>query len=171
MPLPLVHLWTDGSGTTRTNPGGWACVLICGERRRELYGGALDTTNNRMELTALLKGLEALTRPCQVVVHSDSEYVIKPHTQGWLGRWQAKNWKGVKNPDLFQAIIRAKKVHDIRFEWVKGHSDVADNERCDRLAGDCRRKIMECEGDLEKIAALDFEIVDMPEGKQMELIG
>lgn len=169
MPLPVVHVWTDGSGTTRTNPGGWAYVLLCNGHRKEGHGGALDTTNNRMELTAVLKGLEALTKPCRVTVYSDSEYAVKMWKHGWVTAWEAKGWKKVANVDLVLAIKRAKEQHDVTFEWVRGHSKIADNENCDQRAGDCRRKIIECGGDVDMLGALDFEIVDMPLGQQMEL--
>lgn len=175
--LPVVDLWCDGSGTTRGNPGGWAYVLLYRRSaddpldvvRAEGHGGVLDATNNTMELTAALKGLEALKRPCRVTVHSDSEYVVNAFKLGWVGRWQARQWKKVANPELFQAILRAKQPHDVTWEWVKGHAKVKENEDCDRRAGDCRRKIIACGGDIELLGALDFEIEGLHVGQQLEI--
>lgn len=137
-----VELWTDGSGTTQGNPGGWACVLKFGEHRREFCGGEPDTTNNRMEMTALLMGLRALKRPCDVEVHTDSEYVMKAWTEGWLNKWRAKNWRKVKNVDLWQALLAAAEPHRLTFVWHKGHTGVVENELCDKLAGEERRRLL-----------------------------
>ena len=109
---PDVRLVTDGACSGNPGPGGWACPLSSGGRTRELSCGAHPTTNNRMELTALLEGLRALKRPCQVHVVSDSKYVIDAVGQRWLEKWQAKNWKSVKNPDLAQAPVQAA-VHTL----------------------------------------------------------
>lgn len=132
--LPSVRLVTDGACSGNPGPGGWACILSMSGHTRELSGGDPETTNNRMELTALLEGLKALKRPCQVHVVSDSKYVIDAFEQGWLANWQVKGWKKVKNPDLWQAIVQAAKPHQLTFEWVQGHAGHPENERADGLA-------------------------------------
>lgn len=135
---PEVRLVTDGACSGNPGPGGWACLLSMGEHRKELSGGEGSTTNNRMELTALLQGLLALKKPCRVHVVSDSKYVIDAFEQGWLEKWQAKGWKKVKNPDLWQAIVLARRGHDLTFEWVQGHAGHPENERADALAVQAR---------------------------------
>lgn len=129
-----VRLVTDGACSGNPGPGGWACILSTGAHVRELSGGEAQTTNNRMELTALLEGLRALKRPCDVHVVSDSKYVIDAFEKDWIAGWQRKNWKNVKNPDLWQALIEAARGHKLRFEWVRGHAGHPENERVDRLA-------------------------------------
>jgi ribonuclease HI len=141
-PLPKLDLWTDGSGTGGA-PGGWAFIL-----RFQLHdsswvehcesGWEMVTTNNRMELTAFLMGLRALKRPCRVTLHSDSEYVIKPLREGWIVGWQRKRWHKVKNPDIWQDILRAAMPHTLEFQWCAGHTGVEHNEECDKLAGQAR---------------------------------
>ncbi|HZO35530.1 MAG TPA: RNase H family protein [Solirubrobacteraceae bacterium] len=138
------HLWCDGSGVP-DGPGGWGAVLICGEARQELCGGLLQATNNQAELTAAIKGLEALTRPCHVVVHTDSRYVCDAFRQDWIAGWKRKAWRGVKNRELWARLIEAVEAHvTVRWEWHKGHAGVTDNEVCDKLAGNCRKAILEC---------------------------
>ncbi len=128
-------------------PGGWAYILRMkrGEEWTERVGsgGADSTTNNRMELTALLQGLRALKGPCQVVVYTDSEYVANPFIKGWLPRWKARSWSKVKNSDIWKDILRVAAIHRLEFQWVRGHSGVEHNERCDKLAGEERAKLME----------------------------
>ncbi|BDP44745.1 ribonuclease H (plasmid) [Deinococcus aetherius] len=136
--LAAVRLVTDGACSGNPGPGGWACLLSSGTHTRELSGGEPQTTNNRMELTALLEGLRALKRPCQVHVVSDSRYIIDAFEQGWLAGWQAKGWKKVKNPDLWQAIAEAARGHTLTFEWVQGHAGHPENERADQLAVQAR---------------------------------
>lgn len=114
--IPEVRLVTDGACSGNPGAGGWACILSLGTQSKELSGGAPQTTNNRMELTALLEGLRALKRPCSVHVVSDSKYVIDAFEQGWIVSWQRKNWKNVKNPDLWQAIVQAARPHTLSFE-------------------------------------------------------
>lgn len=155
---PVVEVWADGSGTRRGHPGGWACVLVCGDVRKELCGGALDATNNTMELTAVIKGLEALKTTCQVTVYSDSEYVVNCFIQGWFGAWDRKKWRGVKNPELWQRLRALAKTHDITWRHVPGHSGVELNERCDELAGGCRRKVKELIEGTCAITELEFEV-------------
>jgi ribonuclease HI len=173
--LPVVALWADGSGTTRGNPGGWAYVLLFRNNvgqtiRKEGHGGAIDATNNTMELTAVLKGLEALKRPCRVTVHSDSEYVINAFRLGWVGKWQYRGWKKVANPELFQAIMRVIKPHDVTWVHVKGHSGIKENEDCDKRAKDCRLKIKEAGGDIEILGTLGFAVEGLHAGQQLGLV-
>jgi ribonuclease HI len=145
-----VELWCDGSGTTRGNPGGWAYILRAinahGEivKEVEASGAVRDATNNTMEMTALLQGLKALQREgCTVAVHSDSEYVIRAFTDGWIEKWERKRWVKVKNVELWWALVAEVRKHHVAFTHVPGHAGVVLNERCDRLAGDARRKAVE----------------------------
>lgn len=155
---PEVQLWADGSGTRRGNPGGWACVLIFGETQRLLFGGAMDATNNTMELTAVIKGFQALKRVCRVHVFSDSEYVVNAFLQNWFNAWDRKKWKGVKNPELWHELRRLAQHHDTTWHHVKGHSGVEFNELCDKHAGECRTKVKAMiAGELD-ISELQFEV-------------
>ena len=134
-----VELWTDGACSGNPGPGGWGAVLVWGDHRHEIYGGEPETTNNRMELMGLIKGLETLTRPSKVLVVTDSAYVEKAFTQGWLKNWQKNGWKTaakkpVENQDLWQAALAAAEPHEVRFERVKGHAGIELNERADELA-------------------------------------
>ncbi|MBW8745762.1 MAG: ribonuclease HI [Sphingomonas sp.] len=131
---------TDGACKGNPGPGGWGVVIRAGDKERELSGGEKLTTNNRMELTAAIKGLEALKRPCKVVLSTDSRYVIDGLTK-WLAGWQRNGWRTaarqpVKNADLWQELIAAAAPHRIRWEWVKGHAGHPENERADKLASD-----------------------------------
>jgi len=133
-----VELYTDGACRGNPGPGGWGVLLRAGSREREICGGALSTTNNRMELTAAIEGLEALTRPCKVAVYTDSEYLRKGIGE-WLPRWKATGWrtaarKPVKNEDLWRRLEEAATRHEVEWHWVKGHSGHAENERADALA-------------------------------------
>jgi ribonuclease HI len=133
-----VELYTDGACSGNPGPGGWAAILKYGKHEKRLCGGEPHTTNNRMELTAAIMGLEALRRPCRVRLTTDSQYLRNGITR-WLGRWKAKNWltadrKPVKNVDLWQRLDEAARKHDISWVWVKGHSGHPDNERADSLA-------------------------------------
>ena len=129
---------TDGACKGNPGPGGWGVVIRAGAHEKELSGGEPVTTNNRMELTAAIRGLEALTRPCAVHLSTDSRYVMDGLTK-WLAGWQKNGWKTaakqpVKNADLWQALIAAAEPHRIRWEWVKGHAGHPENERADQLA-------------------------------------
>ncbi|SMB79084.1 ribonuclease HI [Deinococcus hopiensis] len=135
---PSVRLVTDGACSGNPGPGGWACILTLGEHQKELSGSEAQTTNNRMELTALLGGLRALKRPCQVHVVSDSKYGTDAFEKDWLSNWQRKNWKNVKNPDLWQALLLAAQPHTLTFEWVQGHAGHPENEGADQLAVQAR---------------------------------
>ncbi len=141
----MVELWTDGACSGNPGPGGWAALLRWNGQEKELTGGEAATTNNRMELTAVLEGLRALTRPVEVVVHTDSAYVQRAFSDGWLERWQRNGWrtaakKPVENRDLWEALLEAASPHQIRFERVKGHAGVELNERVDVLAVQAARE-------------------------------
>lgn len=133
-----VEIWTDGACSGNPGPGGWGAVLRFGAAEKELSGGEPETTNNRMELLAAISALEALTRPCQVDLTTDSQYVRKGITE-WLAGWKAKGWKTaakqpVKNQDLWQRLDALNAKHDVSWHWVKGHAGHPENERCDELA-------------------------------------
>ena len=133
-----VQIWTDGACSGNPGPGGWGAILVRGEARRELSGAAADTTNNRMELQAAISALEALKRPCRVVLNTDSQYV-KGGITGWISGWKRNGWKTadkkpVKNIDLWQALDAAVRQHQIEWRWVKGHAGNIENERADELA-------------------------------------
>lgn len=140
-----VQIFTDGSARGNPDgPGGYGAVLQFTDTKgqlheKELSAGYRRTTNNRMELMAAIVGLEALNRPCQVELYSDSKYLTDAFNQGWIDNWVANNWKRgksgpVKNIDLWQRLLKAKASHQVRFIWVKGHAGHPQNERCDRLA-------------------------------------
>ena len=137
--LKRVTLYTDGACSGNPGAGGWGCVLLFGESRLELSDGEAETTNNRMELTAVIRGLERLKYPCAVDVYSDSAYVVNAFTQGWLTGWERMNWrkadkKPVLNADLWQKLLELTRVHEVTFHKVKGHADNELNNRCDELA-------------------------------------
>ena len=133
-----VEIWTDGACSGNPGPGGYGAILRFGDREREISGGEADTTNNRMELMAAIAALEALTRPCAVTLHTDSQYLRNGVTQ-WIEAWKARGWrtadkKPVKNVDLWQRLEAASEAHDIDWRWVRGHAGDAMNERVDALA-------------------------------------
>ena len=135
-----IEVYTDGACKGNPGVGGWGVLLKYGNRTRELCGGEAHTTNNRMELTAVIRALEALIEPCEVILHSDSRYVIDGMTK-WIHGWQKKGWisaskKPVRNEDLWHELIEAAKRHRITWQWVKGHNGHVENERVDRLASD-----------------------------------
>lgn len=136
--MDQIHIYTDGACKGNPGPGGWGALLVSGNNEKELCGGEANTTNNRMELMAVIQALSALKRPCHVIMHSDSQYVLKGITE-WLSGWKAKGWKTaskapVKNVDLWQALDAATTQHQIEWRWVKGHSGHPGNERADQLA-------------------------------------
>lgn len=135
MDRPVIYLYTDGAASGNPGPGGYGAVLKCGDMRKEMSGGFSRTTNNRMELLAVIKGLEAIKWDNAIVeVWSDSQYVVKAITEGWLESWILKDWKKVKNPDLWQRFVPMYRSHRVSFHWLKGHAGHPENERCDRLA-------------------------------------
>jgi ribonuclease HI len=133
-----VTIYTDGACTGNPGPGGYCALLEYGEHRRELSGGFRRTTNNRMEMMAVIKALEALKEACQVTIVSDSEYVVNGITKGWAKGWRAKSWrrsgKVVPNWELWNRLLELCEHHRVRFEWVRGHAGHVENERCDELA-------------------------------------
>jgi len=136
--LKRVHLFTDGACRGNPGLGGWGAVLRFGEHEKSLYGGEPDTTNNRMELLAAIKGLESLKESCQVILTTDSKYVMQG-IQDWMPKWKQNGWKTaakapVKNQDLWQTLDREVQRHTIQWEWVKGHSGHRENELADQLA-------------------------------------
>ena len=138
--LPQVEIATDGACKGNPGPGGWGALIRSGVRERELSGGEALTTNNRMELMAVISALNALTKPCRVTLSTDSRYVMDGLTK-WIHGWRRNGWKTadrkpVKNADLWQMLVTAAEPHRIDWVWVKGHSGHADNERADRLASD-----------------------------------
>lgn len=133
-----VVMYTDGACRGNPGPGGWGVLMQSGARTRELFGGEADTTNNRMELSAAIEGLNALNQKCSVVLYTDSTYVLKGLTE-WLPNWKKRNWKTaakkpVKNADLWKSLDTASQQHDIDWRWVKGHSGDPGNEKADELA-------------------------------------
>ncbi len=134
-----IELFTDGACSGNPGPGGWGVVLRYGQHEKELSGGEKETTNNRMELTAAIKGLEALKEPCVVKLVTDSKYVADGIIKGWAKSWQKNNWiksdkKPALNSDLWERLLELLEKHEVKIEWVKGHAGHAENERCDRLA-------------------------------------
>ena len=133
-----VVIYTDGACSGNPGPGGWGSILMYNGHRRELSGGDRSTTNNRMEMTAVIEALEALKRSCRIVIHTDSTYVMKGMTE-WMDNWKRRGWKTadrkpVKNVDLWQRLDEAMARHDVEWRWVRGHSGVPENERADELA-------------------------------------
>lgn len=136
---PEVRIYTDGACSGNPGPGGYGVVLLHGKNVKELARGFRKTTNNRMELMAAIAGLGALKRPCRVMLYSDSNYVVRGISEGWAKRWRAKHWRREKNElaanwDLWSELLDLCDVHDVRFQWVRGHSGDPLNERCDELA-------------------------------------
>jgi ribonuclease HI len=134
-----VVIYTDGACSGNPGPGGWAAILMAGGAKKELSGGEANTTNNRMELMGVISGLKALTRPCNVEVHSDSAYVVNAFSQNWIGKWASNGWKNsakadVANTDLWKELLELTKIHNVTFVKVKGHADNEFNNRCDELA-------------------------------------
>ena len=137
--MKTVTLYTDGACSGNPGPGGWGCILEYNGVEKELSGGEDNTTNNRMELTAVIRGLEALKEPCTVELYSDSKYVIDALTKGWARGWQKRGWvksdkKPALNPDLWQRLLELTDVHTVHCHWVKGHDSNPKNNRCDALA-------------------------------------
>jgi ribonuclease HI len=137
--VKYVTIYTDGACIGNPGPGGYGIVLLYQGHRRELSGGYRKTTNNRMEIMAAIVGLESLKEKCKVTLYSDSEYLVKAVSKGWVQRWQANGWKRNKrekalNPDLWERLLRLCEHHEVQFGWVKGHAGTPENIRCDELA-------------------------------------
>lgn len=142
---PAVQIYTDGACSGNPGPGGYGVILKYKGATKELSGGFALTTNNRMELMAVIKGLEALTRPCRAIIYSDSQYVINALSQGWIEKWKANGWRRAnkypaKNVDLWKKILFLAAKHKITWVWVKGHGTNKYNQRCDQLAVEASKK-------------------------------
>lgn len=138
--MKRVDVFTDGACKGNPGPGGWGALLRMGRHEKELSGGEPHTTNNRMEMTAVIRALNALIEPCEVTLHTDSRYVIDGITK-WVGGWKKRGWvnaskQPVKNADLWHDLIEAVARHKVTWEWVKGHNGHPENERVDRIASD-----------------------------------
>ena len=134
-----VDIYTDGSCKINPGPGGWAAILVYGSAEREICGGEADTTNNRMELKAVINALKMLKEPCSVRITTDSRYVVDGIGKGWAASWKKRGWKKADkspalNPELWDELLGLCETHDVSFEWVKGHAGHPYNERCDTLA-------------------------------------
>ena len=143
-----VTIYTDGACSGNPGPGGWASILMAGGVKKELSGGEKDTTNNRMELMAVIEGLRALKRPCKVDIYSDSAYVVNAFSQNWIDKWVRNGWKNsakaeVANSDLWKELKDLTSKHNVTFHKVKGHADNEYNNRCDELAVAEWKKISE----------------------------
>lgn len=138
--LQIVEIFCDGACSGNPGPGGFGAILRYGGRVKELSGGARDTTNNRMEMTAAIEALRQLKRPCQVSITTDSQYLVKGMTE-WIAGWQRKGWRNSKkepvvNKDLWELLLTLTKPHSVQWKWVRGHDGHIENERCDQLARD-----------------------------------
>lgn len=137
--MKKVEIFTDGACSGNPGPGGWGAILRYNGTEKELSGGEKDTTNNRMELTAVIEALKALKFPCEVTVTTDSKYVYESVTKGWAYSWKKNGWrkadkKPALNPDLWGELLGLLETHNVTFCWVKGHNEHPENERCDKLA-------------------------------------
>ncbi|SMO77988.1 ribonuclease HI [Gracilimonas mengyeensis] len=142
---PEVIVYTDGACSGNPGPGGWGAVLIWNGKEKELMGGEPQTTNNRMEMQAVIEALRALKKPCKVIIHSDSALIINAFTKGWIESWQKRGWrksnkKPVENKELWQHMLQAMDPHDVEWVKVKGHAGIELNERVDRLAVTASKK-------------------------------
>ena len=145
MSSKTVIIYTDGACLGNPGTGGWGAVLEAGQHKKELSGAEHDTTNNRMEMTAVIKALNTLIEPCTVTLHTDSKYVIDGMTK-WIEGWQRKGWinaskQPVRNADLWHELIEATARHDVHWQWVKGHNGHVENERVDKLASDAAASV------------------------------
>ena len=137
--MKTVTIYTDGACSGNPGPGGWGAILRYKETEKELSGGAADTTNNRMELTAVIEALALLKEPCVVELYSDSKYVIDGLSKGWAKGWQKRGWiksdkKPALNPDLWERLLALTDRHEMHYHWVKGHAENEKNNRCDQMA-------------------------------------
>ncbi|MDQ7033076.1 MAG: ribonuclease HI [Desulfonauticus sp.] len=144
--IPEVEIFTDGCSLGNPGPGGIGVILKYKDKQKELSLGFPDTTNNRMELQAIIEGLAALKTRCRVRVFTDSQYVARAFNEGWLQKWQTNNWKNsqkksVKNQDLWQKLLELTNYHHVQFQWIKAHNNHPENERCDFLAKQAAQKI------------------------------
>ena len=145
--MKTVYLYTDGACSGNPGPGGYGAILKYGQHVKEICGGDENTTNNRMELLGVIKGLEALNEPCHVVLTSDSKYVIDALSLGWAEKWKQNGWKRNKkdaalNPELWDRLLQLTSTHQREYHWVKGHAGHPENERCDQLAVEYYQKFI-----------------------------
>ena len=145
--MKCVDIYTDGACSGNPGPGGWGAILKYGKYKREMSGGEAQTTNNRMELLAIISALEALNEPCKAHIHSDSKYVIDSITQGWAKKWKANGWMRNKkeralNVDLWGRLLGLLEKHLVEFDWIKGHAGHPENERCDQMAVEESKKFL-----------------------------
>lgn len=142
---PFVLIYTDGACSGNPGPGGWAALLTWNKQEKKISGGEPETTNNRMEMRAIIEALNALKKPCRVAIRSDSALIVNTFKKGWIDSWQKKNWKKadkkpVENQDLWKEMLNAMKPHDITWTKVKGHADDERNNRVDQLAVEASKK-------------------------------
>ncbi len=145
--MKTVYLYTDGACSGNPGPGGYGAILKYGKYEKEICGGDENTTNNRMELLGVIKGLEALNEPCHVVLTSDSKYVIDALSLGWAEKWKQNGWMRNKkdaalNPDLWERLLQLTQTHQMEYNWVKGHAGHPENERCDKMAVEYYQKFI-----------------------------
>lgn len=145
--MKTVTIYTDGACSGNPGPGGWGAILLYGKNKKELSGGEGSTTNNRMELTAVIQALRCLKEPCVVELWSDSKYVIDALEKGWAAGWRKRGWikadkKPALNPDLWEQLLNLLEAHELRCHWVKGHAENAFNNRCDEMAVAESRKFL-----------------------------
>lgn len=139
MERKTVYIFSDGACSGNPGPGGYGVILRCDDKEKEISGGEAHTTNNRMELTGVIKGLEVLKFPCDVILQTDSKYVVDGIEKGWAVSWRKKGWiksdkKPALNSDLWGRLLELVEIHNVKFTWIKGHAGHEENERCDRLA-------------------------------------
>ena len=137
--MKTVTIYTDGACSGNPGPGGWGAILMYGEHKKELSGGEAQTTNNRMELTAVIQALRCLKEPCAVELWSDSKYIIDALEKGWAAGWRRRDWiksdkKPALNPDLWGRLLELEETHELHYHWVKGHAENEFNNRCDEMA-------------------------------------
>lgn len=137
--LKKIEMFTDGACSGNPGPGGYGVIIRYGDNEKELKGGAKNTTNNRMELTAVIEGLKALNEPCEVILQTDSKYVVDSINKGWVYNWKKNHWiksdkKKALNVDLWEELLKLLEIHKVEFNWIKGHNGHIENEQCDRLA-------------------------------------
>ncbi len=142
---PEVHIYTDGACSGNPGPGGWGAILLWKGKELEISGGEQNTTNNRMEMRAVIEALKKLKKPCRAVIHSDSALIVNAFQQNWIGGWQRRGWKKadknpVENQELWQEMLQAMKPHEVVWKKVKGHAGIPLNERADRLAVEAAAK-------------------------------
>lgn len=145
--LTKVEMFTDGACSGNPGPGGWGTILRSGDYEKEFFGGEAETTNNKMELTAVIEGFRALKRPCKVVLYTDSQYVANALEKGWAESWKANGWrkadkKPAQNIELWDELLKLIEPHEVQIIWLKGHAGHPENERCDKLAVSAYQKYL-----------------------------